>query len=137
MLPRLAGVREIAKWLALSRQRAEQLVRAKGVPDPIAEFASGRVWERAYIVRWVRTNGKSVPWITVELKRKTLPTSPPGSALGRYRAAWEMTRLTALDKSPGEASGSRQYAHELSRASAGELDPLFNISMPDAVNDEQ
>jgi predicted DNA-binding transcriptional regulator AlpA len=137
MTPRLVGVREIAKLLSLSRQRADQLVRTKGFPDPIAELASGRVWERTAIVSWARAMGRSIPWATVELELEQLPTGPPGSAVGRYRTVWEMTRLKALGKSPGEVPDSREYAHELSLAEAREVDPAIDIAMPREVDASQ
>lgn len=137
MTPRLVGVREIAKLLSLSRQRADQIVRTKGFPDPIAELASGRVWERAAIVQWAGKTGRSIPWATVELELEQLPTGPPGSAAGRYRDVWEMTRLKALGKSPGEVPDCREFAHELSLAAAREVDPSFDINMPREVDDSQ
>ena len=137
MTPRLVGIREIAKLLSLSRQRADQLVRTKGFPDPVAELAGGRVWERGAIVHWARTTGRSIPWATVELELEQLPTGPPGSAACRYRDVWEMTRLKALGKTPGEVPDSRDYAHRLALAAAQEVDPTFVVTRPEPVNEAQ
>jgi hypothetical protein len=37
MSPKLAGVTEIAEMLGVSRQRADQLSRTRGFPDPVAK----------------------------------------------------------------------------------------------------
>lgn len=54
----LAGVTEIALILDLSRQRADQLSRQKGFPDPAAELASGRVWTAAAVMAWAKAAGR-------------------------------------------------------------------------------
>lgn len=54
----LVGVTEIAALLGLSRQRADQLSRTKGFPDPTAELASGRVWERQAVIDWAAAVGR-------------------------------------------------------------------------------
>ncbi len=137
MTPRLVGVREIAKLLGLSRQRADQLVRTKGFPDPVAELASGRIWERAAIVRWAHDTGRSIPWATVELELEQLPAGPPGAPAKYYRDVWTITRLRALSRDPKGVPNTREYAHELSLAAAREVDPSFDIAMPTAVDEEQ
>jgi predicted DNA-binding transcriptional regulator AlpA len=48
------GVTEMADLLGLSRQRCDQLSRTKGFPDPVAELASGRVWNTEDVERWAR-----------------------------------------------------------------------------------
>src|SRR5947209_2147486 len=48
----LAGVREIATLLGVSRQRADQWTRTKGFPDPVVELASGRIWATETIMEW-------------------------------------------------------------------------------------
>ena len=137
MTTRLVGVREIAKLLSLSRQRADQLVRTKGFPDPVAELASGRIWERAAVVRWARETGRSVPWATVELELEQLPTGPPGSAVNYYRDVWTMVRLQGLGRDPKGVPDSREFAHEEALVAARNVDPSFNIGMPEAVDEEQ
>jgi len=133
---RLVGVREIAKLLSVSRQRADQLVRTKGFPDPIADLASGRIWERGAVVRWARGVGRSVPWATVELELELLPKGPPGSAANIYRDTWTITRLQALGRDPKGLPPTREFAHAHSLASAREVDPTFDVAMPNEVDEE-
>jgi prophage regulatory protein len=130
---RLVGVREVGKLLGVSRQRADQLVRTKGFPDPIAELASGRVWERTSVVRWARGTGRSIPWATVELELEQLPKGPPGSATNLYRDVWTITRMRALGREAKGVPPTREFAHEQSLASAREMDPSFDIAMPTEV----
>ncbi|MBI2168936.1 MAG: DNA-binding protein [Actinobacteria bacterium] len=54
MTSHLVGAVEIAKMLAVTRQRVYQLAREPGFPAPEAELASGRVWKRQEIERWIR-----------------------------------------------------------------------------------
>ena len=131
---RLVGVREIAQLLSVSRQRADQLVRTKGFPDPIAELASGRIWERAVVVQWALDDGRSIPWATVELELDQVPKGRPGSAVNIYRDVWTMTRLQGLGRDPKETLPTREFAHESALASARMLDPDFDIPMPGEVD---
>lgn len=48
----LVGVTEIAEMLGISRQRADQLSRTKGFPDPYQEMANGRVWTSESVSAW-------------------------------------------------------------------------------------
>ena len=52
----LVGVAEIADMLGgVTRQRVDQLARThEDFPAPVAELASGRVWSKEAIARWVR-----------------------------------------------------------------------------------
>lgn len=136
MSTRLVGTREIAKLLSLSRQRADQLVRTKGFPEPTVELASGRAWARSSVVRWAKANGRSVPWATVELELEQLPSGPPGSAINTYRAIWQMTRTKGLGRNPESVPTTREYAHSRALTAARETDPTFDIHMPDEVDDE-
>jgi prophage regulatory protein len=133
---RLVGVREVGRLLSVSRQRADQLVRTKGFPDPIAELASGRIWERAAVVRWARDTGRSIPWATVELELEQLPKGPPGSAANLYRDVWTITRMQALGREPKGISRSREFAHDQSLTSAREIDPSFDTAIPTEVDEE-
>ncbi|HMJ75484.1 MAG TPA: hypothetical protein VK507_05900 [Iamia sp.] len=54
----LMGTTEIAKLLGVSRQRADQLSRTDGFPDPVAEIAAGRIWLRADVEAWARESGR-------------------------------------------------------------------------------
>lgn len=137
MARRLVGVREIAKLLSVSRQRADQLVRTKGFPDPIADLASGRIWERGAVVRWARGAGRSVPWATVELELEQLPKGSPGSAANIYRDVWTITRLQALGRDPKGLPPTREFAHAQSLASAQKVNPTFDVVMPTEVDEER
>ncbi len=134
---RLVGVREVGKLLSVSRQRADQLVRTKGFPDPIAELASGRIWERGAVVRWARETGRSIPWATVELELEQLPQGPPGSAANIYRDVWTITRMQALGRDPKGVSPTLEFAHEQALTSAREIDPSFDTPMPAEVDEDE
>lgn len=54
----LMGLAEVAKLLGLSRQRADQLARTKGFPEPVAELIGGRIWQRESVERWARETGR-------------------------------------------------------------------------------
>lgn len=136
-MARLVGVREVGKLVGVSRQRADQLVRTKGFPDPIAELASGRIWERGSVVRWARHAGRSIPWATVDLELEQLPKGPPGSAANMYRDIWSITRMQALGREPKGIPVTREFAHEQALAAAREIDPYFDTVMPAAVDDEE
>jgi predicted DNA-binding transcriptional regulator AlpA len=51
-------VQEVAALLGVSRQRADQLSREKGFPEPVQRFRDGRgeqkIWESSAIEAWVR-----------------------------------------------------------------------------------
>lgn len=135
MARRLVGVREIAKLLGISRQRADQLVRIKGFPDPVAVLASGRIWARSAVVRWAKTEGRSVPWATVELELEQLAGGGAGSAANIYRMAWEAVRMKALGKKADGAPPTREGAHALALAAARGVDPAFDVQVPAEVDD--
>lgn len=53
MSSHLLGLTEIAALLGVSRQRASQLATEyEDFPRPVAELASGRIWETAAIEAW-------------------------------------------------------------------------------------
>ena len=54
----LVSTVEIAAMLGVSRQRVDQLTRTEGFPEPVAELAIGRVWERADVEAWARETGR-------------------------------------------------------------------------------
>jgi hypothetical protein len=68
------GVSEIASFLGVSRQRADQIVRTKGFPDPLAELAAGRVWDGDSVKAWIEGGGARILHHT----RKTVPGPPSG-----------------------------------------------------------
>lgn len=48
----------IAKWLGVSRQRADQLTRTKGFPEPAWQLERQRVWRFEDVWRWALANGR-------------------------------------------------------------------------------
>ena len=57
MTSHLVGLSEIATMLGVSRQRVGQLVRDyDDFPAPVAELASGRVWETAAVESWANAH---------------------------------------------------------------------------------
>jgi hypothetical protein len=78
MTHHLVGVTEIAAMLDVSRQRADQLSRTKGFPEPVADLAHGRVWETEAVVAWIEGSGTRTPRHTI----KTVPTIPSGLPQG-------------------------------------------------------
>lgn len=54
----LVGVAEIAELLSVTRQRVDQLSRTDDFPTPVADLASGRIWERDNVVAWARAAGR-------------------------------------------------------------------------------
>lgn len=51
----LLGVAEIAGRLGVSRQRVHQIRQRGGFPAPVAQLASGDVWDAADIDAWIAT----------------------------------------------------------------------------------
>ena len=60
--PELVGVSEIAELLGVTRQRASALARTRDFPTPVATLASGPVWTRPslnrFVEEWPRKNGR-------------------------------------------------------------------------------
>lgn len=54
----LMGLTEIAEMLGVSRQRIDQLAHTDDFPEPVAELAAGRIWERADVEAWARATGR-------------------------------------------------------------------------------
>jgi hypothetical protein len=61
-VPALAGIREIAEVLGVSRQRASELASSSGFPKPVANLAAGPVWLyatiRSFNEGWERRTGR-------------------------------------------------------------------------------
>jgi predicted DNA-binding transcriptional regulator AlpA len=61
-VPDLVGVTEIARVLGITRQRATKLTKQQGFPEPVALLASGSVWTRSSLDRflqwWTRKRGR-------------------------------------------------------------------------------
>lgn len=51
---KLAGIREIAEILDVSRQRVNQLAEKDGFPKPLDRIAAGPVWKEADIRKWAK-----------------------------------------------------------------------------------
>ena len=69
MSSHLVGLSEIASMLGVSRQRAGQLVRDyDDFPPPVAELASGRIWETDAVEAWADAH----------------PVRPPGRPSGEF-----------------------------------------------------
>ena len=51
---RVMGAQEVAIRLGVTRQRAYQLTREKGFPDPVAQLAMGKVWDAGDVEEWIR-----------------------------------------------------------------------------------
>lgn len=62
MTGHLVGLSEIASILGVTRQRASQLARDyDDFPPPVAELASGRVWETAAVEAWAKAHPERPP----------------------------------------------------------------------------
>jgi predicted DNA-binding transcriptional regulator AlpA len=59
----LLGVAEIAAMFGVSRQRVDAIVRSSpDFPEPVAELTAGRIWLRADVERWARSNRRGGRW---------------------------------------------------------------------------
>ena len=55
----LVGIAEIVKMLEVSRQYVDRLTREDPTfPEPEADLASGRVWDRKAVEAWARATGR-------------------------------------------------------------------------------
>jgi hypothetical protein len=74
-VPALAGIREVAQILGVTRQRASELAGSAGFPKPIAELAAGPVWFhsaiRSFNEQWERRPGRPRARKTEELQKQT------------------------------------------------------------------
>lgn len=61
MTHHLMGLTEIANFLGVSRQRAHQLSKSDGFPEPAAVLAAGPVWETTAVENWAREAGRLKP----------------------------------------------------------------------------
>ena len=55
---RLVSRVEIAALLGVSTQRVHQLLGRADFPEPVAELAIGKVWDRTMIEAWARATGR-------------------------------------------------------------------------------
>ena len=72
---------EIAELLQLSRQRADQLSRTKGFPDPEVELSGGRIWKREDVERWLRDTMKEGRRAMTRWRKLQEPCPQCGAAL--------------------------------------------------------
>jgi prophage regulatory protein len=55
MTHHLVGTTEIGRMLMVSRQRADQISKEyEDFPKPEATLASGRIWKRSAVERWIK-----------------------------------------------------------------------------------
>lgn len=52
------GLTEVAELLGVSRQRAHQLSKSKGFPEPTARLSAGLIWRRQDVEAWARETGR-------------------------------------------------------------------------------
>ena len=57
----LMSTAEIARLLAVSRQRVQQLTRTVGFPPPAATLNMGSVWHTADVLAWAQRTGRQPP----------------------------------------------------------------------------
>jgi prophage regulatory protein len=55
-VPELVGTGEVRAMLGVSKQRAYQITRQKGFPDPVQRLIQGPVWLRSDVEAWIRQN---------------------------------------------------------------------------------
>jgi prophage regulatory protein len=58
--PDLVGSAEIGSLFGVSRQRVDQITRSEGFPQPVAELASGRIWNREAVIAWAKATGREI-----------------------------------------------------------------------------
>ena len=124
----LVGVREIASMLLVRRQRADQLSRTKGFPDPVVELASGRVWAKEDVVRWAAEQRTVSDIVKEELG--VLPKGSHADAMSFYRMIYAVVRQKGLGAHPEGVPSTREHAHEQALAEARKVDPNFVVPSP-------
>lgn len=126
----LAGVREISALLGVTRQRADQWTRTKGFPEPLAELASGRIWDKEQVMEWATK--QFPPSAVVKRELSNVPRGRNASAESIYRMVYAMTRQRGLGKRAQAVPPTREFAHAQALAEARKTDPTFSIRMPSA-----
>jgi prophage regulatory protein len=58
---RLMRIYEIKQRLGVKRQRADQLTRRPGFPEPVDTLKSGRVWLEDEVEAWIREHRTNLP----------------------------------------------------------------------------
>jgi hypothetical protein len=124
----LVGVREIAAMLMVRRQRADQLSRTKGFPEPVIELASGRVWVKKDVVKWAAEKRSVSDVVKEELA--ALPKGSHADALSIYRMVYAVVRQKGLGANPEGVPPTREHAHSESLKEARKVDPEFALPRP-------
>ena len=126
---RLVGVTEIGVKLGVSRQRADQLSRTKGFPDPATDLAHGRMWETNAVETWIAATREALPAVIVkqelpQLKLRGRNLSPASSRC-LHDDPPTRSRQTA-EWSAGKSSVRLWHAVNEAR----KCDPQFTVEMP-------
>ena len=53
---------DIGRYLSVTKQRAHQIVRERGFPEPLGEDAIGRFWDPSEVRQWAREWARGRPW---------------------------------------------------------------------------
>jgi prophage regulatory protein len=56
----LVGSAEIGRMLGVGRQRVQQLISREDFPAPEVTLDMGKVWKRADVEAWARSQGRQV-----------------------------------------------------------------------------
>jgi len=107
--PAIAGIAEISAILGVSKQRANQLTRRPDFPEPIADLAAGRFWNRDHLNRFVEAWRAGKPDVSAEVAEADQAIAD----LTRYRNALMNGGLGDSPPSVTEwllaAGGARQH----------------------------
>lgn len=123
----LVGVRQIAAMLMVRRQRADQLSRTKGFPEPLIELASGRVWARNDIVKWAAEQRTVSQVVKEELS--ALPRGTHADALSIYRMVHAVVRQKVLGANPEGVPPTREHARREALKEARKVNPNFVLPL--------
>jgi len=91
-VPEVVGVAELADMLNVSKQRASSLAKAKSFPRPLAVLASGPVWAKNTVLRfvqeWPRRPGRPPKSIgqVIEPPPRAVPVRPRVAAAKKTTA---------------------------------------------------
>ena len=119
----MVGVREIATMLMLRRQRADQLSRTKGFPEPLIALASGRVWAKKDVVKWAGEQRTVSQVVREELS--AVPKGSHADALSIYRMIYAVVRQKGLGANPEGVPPTREHAHREALKEARKVKPNF------------
>lgn len=109
--------------LMVRRQRADQLSRTKGFPEPVADLASGRVWAKEDVVRWADERRPVTEVVKEELAK--WPKGSNADAMSVFRMIYAVVRQKGLGANPEGVPPTREYAEEQATAEARKVDPGF------------